>query len=153
VSFSKRLVVREFSAEDGQAMLEMVVSLLVLMSFVFWLFELCMFTYTCSVLSNATREGVRYAIVHGTHSTICSGPDSSCADQSPYKNVRAAVTSAASASMHDLSAMTVTVSYANSTAALGNPVAIGVVYTYVPYVSLPGLQNKLTFSSQGMILY
>jgi Flp pilus assembly protein TadG len=127
--------------------------LLVLMSLVFWLFELCMFTYTCSVLNDATHEGVRYAIVHGTHSTICSGPDSSCTDQSPYTNVKAAVTSAASVSMHDLSAMTVTVSYANSTAALGNPVAISVVYTYVPYVNLPGLQNKLTFNSQGMILY
>lgn len=134
-------------------MLEMVVSLMVVMSLVFWLFELCMFTYTCSVLNDAAREGVRYAIVHGTHSTICSGPDSSCTDQSPYANVKAAVTSAASASMHDLSQMTVTVSYANATAALGNPVSVSLVYTYVPFVVLPGLQNKVTFSSQGMILY
>ena len=44
--------------EDGQATLEMVVSLTVAFSLVFWLFELCMFTYTCSVLNDAAQEGV-----------------------------------------------------------------------------------------------
>jgi hypothetical protein len=63
------------------------------------------------------------------------------------------VTSAASASLHNMSAMTVTVSYANDTAALGNPVAVKVAYTYVPYVTLPGLVNSVTFASQGDIVY
>ena len=49
--------------------------------------------------------------------------------------------------------MTVTVSYANSTAAIGNPVAVKVAYTYVPYLNFPGLANALTFTSQGQILY
>jgi hypothetical protein len=49
--------------------------------------------------------------------------------------------------------MTVTVSYANSTAAIGNPVAVKVAYTYVPYINLPGLVNTVTFTSQGEILY
>jgi Flp pilus assembly protein TadG len=139
--------------QDGQATLEMLVSFMVVISLVFWLFELCMFTYTCSVLNDAAQEGVRYAIVHGIDSTICSGPDTACTDQSPYSNVQAVVISAASASLHNMSAMTVTVSYANSTAAIGNPVAVKVAYTYVPYLNLPGLLNALTFSSQGEILY
>jgi Flp pilus assembly protein TadG len=134
-------------------MIETTISLLVVFSLVFWLFELCMFTYTCSILNNATREGVRYAIVHGTHSKVCSGPDGTCTDQAPYANVQAVVTSSASASLHDLSAMTVTVSYANGTAALGNPVAIHVVYTYIPLVTLPGLHGQVSFSSQGMIVF
>jgi Flp pilus assembly protein TadG len=112
--------------EDGQAALEMVVSLMVAFSLVFWLFELCMFTYTCAVLNDATQEGVRYAIMHGTDSSNCSGPDTQCTNQTPYSNVQAVVTSAASASLHNMSAMTVTVSYANDTAALGNPVAVKV---------------------------
>jgi Flp pilus assembly protein TadG len=139
--------------EDGQATLEMLVSFMVTFSLVFWLFELCMFTYTCSVLNDAAQEGVRYAIMHGTDSSNCSGPDTQCANQSPYSNVQAAVTTAASASLHDLSAMTVTVSYANNTAAVGNPVAVKVAYTYVPYFNLPGLQNALTLTSQGEIVY
>jgi len=138
--------------QDGQATLEMVVVLLV-MSLVFWLFELSMFTYTCSVLNSATREGVRYATLHGADSSVCSGPDTTCTDRSPYSNVQAVVTSAASVSLHDLSAMTVTVAYSNNTAAVGNPVTVKVAYIYVPYVNLPGLQNSVTFTSQGQILY
>ena len=139
--------------EDGQATLEMVVSLTVVFSLVFWLFELCMFSYTCSVLNDAAQEGVRYAILHGTGSSVCSGPDTTCANQTPYSNVQAVVTAAASASLHNTTAMTVTVSYANSTAASGNPVVVKVAYTYVPYLNLPGLANALTFTSQGQILY
>jgi Flp pilus assembly protein TadG len=131
----------------------MVVSITVVMSMVFWLFELCMFTYTCSVLNNAVREGVRYAVVHGTDSTICSGPNTACTDKTPYANVQAVVNSSASVSLHDLSAMTVSVSYSNATAAAGNPVAVTVVYTYIPYVSFPGLQNRVTLTSQGQIVY
>ncbi len=85
----------------GQATLEMLVSLMVALSLVFWLFELCMFTYTCSVLNEAAQEGVRYAIVHGIDSTVCSGPDTACTDQTPYSNVQAVVTAAASASLHN----------------------------------------------------
>jgi Flp pilus assembly protein TadG len=141
------------SRQDGQATLEMLISLMVVFSLVFWLFELCMFTYTCSVLNDAVQQGVRYATMHGTHSSICSGPDTACTDRSPYANVQAVVTAAASAALHDMSAMTVTVSYANSTAASGNPVTVRAAYTYVPYLNLPGLANTLTFTAQGEILY
>jgi Flp pilus assembly protein TadG len=139
--------------EDGQATIETVVSLTVTFSLVFWLFELCMFAYTCSVLNDAVQVGVRYAIMHGTDSSICSGPDVACTDQSPYANVTAVVTNAASASLHNMTAMTTTVSYANSTAAIGNPVSVVVVYTYVPLLNFPSLAKSLTFSSQGDILF
>ncbi len=139
--------------EEGQASIEMIVSLMVVMSLMFWLFELSMFTYTCSVLNDAAQEGVRYATMHGTDSSVCSGPDAGCTNQSPYSNVQAVVTSAASASLHNLSAMTVTVAYSNSTAAVGNPVTVKVAYTYVPYLTLPGMHNSVTFISQGQIVY
>jgi Flp pilus assembly protein TadG len=149
MTFARRRAARE----EGQATLEMLVSLTVVFSLVFWLFELCMFTYTCSVLNDAAQEGVRYAMMHGTDSSLCSGPDTTCTNQSPYSNVQAVVTTAASASLHNLSAMTVTVNYANSTAAIGNPVAVKIIYTYVPYLNFPGLAKALTFTSQGQILY
>lgn len=148
-----RLAGRGLWSENGQASIETIISFMVVMSLVFWLFELSMFTYTCSVLKSAAQQGVRYAIVHGIDSSVCSGPDSTCTNQSPYSNVQAVVTSAAAASFHNLTAMTVTVSYENSTAAVGNPVTVKVVYTYVPYLNLPSLQNQVSFSSQGQILY
>jgi Flp pilus assembly protein TadG len=144
---------RRHAREDGQATIEMLASLTVVFSLVFWLFELCMFTYTCSVLNDAAQEGVRYAMMHGIDSSICSGPDSTCANQAPYSNVQAVVTNAASASLHNISAMTVTVNYANATAAIGNPVTVKIIYTYVPYLNFPGLAKALTFTSQGQILY
>jgi len=49
--------------------------------------------------------------------------------------------------------MSVTVSYSAGTAAVGNPVRVIVVYTYIPYVNLPGLHDTMSFSSQGQILY
>ena len=139
--------------EAGQTLLETALSLWVTISVVFWLFELCMFAYTCNVLSSAAQQGVRYAIVHGTDSAACSGPDATCTDRSPYANVKAVVTAAASASLHVTTAMTVTVSYANGTAAPGNPVAVKLVYTYVPYINLPGIANAVTLSSRGNILF
>jgi Flp pilus assembly protein TadG len=146
-------VCRGLSNEDGQATLETIASFMVSMSLVFWMFELCLFAYTCSVLNDAAQEAVRYAIMHGTDSTICSGPDSACTDKSPYANVQGVATSVASASLHNMTAMTVTVTYANSTAVAGNPVAVKVIYTYVPYLNLPGLHDTVTFSSKGQIVY
>jgi Flp pilus assembly protein TadG len=139
--------------ECGQSTLETAVSLMVAFSLFFWMFELCMFSYTCSILNDAAQEGVRYAIMHGKDSSVCSGPDSACTNQSPYSNVQAAVTSVTSASLHNMTAMTVTVNYANGTAAAGNPVTVKVAYTYVPYLNLPGLQNAVAFTSQGRIVY
>jgi Flp pilus assembly protein TadG len=139
--------------ENGQASVEMMLALTTTFALVFWLFELCSLTYTCSVLNDAVHEGVRYASMHGIDSLMCSGPDSICTNQSPYSNVQAVVKSVASASLHDISAMTVTVTYGNNTAALGNPVAVRVSYTYVPFLNFPGLATTLTFSSQGQILY
>lgn len=139
--------------DRGQTLVETALSLWVAISVVFWLFEFCMFTYTCNVLSSAAQQGVRYAIVHGTDSTACSGPDSTCTDRSPYANVKAIVASAASASLHNLTAMTVTVTYVNGTAAPGNPVTVQLAYTYVPYIQLPGIAKSVTLSSRGNILF
>jgi Flp pilus assembly protein TadG len=144
---------RVLRQEDGAASLELALSFSAVVLLVFGLFELCMFTYTCSVLNDAAQEGVRYAIMHGTDSTICSGPDSACPNQTPYSNVQAAVTSTAASSLHNTSAMTIVVSYGNNTAAPGNPVTVTVSYTYVPYLNYSWIQRSVTFRSQGQILY
>ncbi|MGH7168987.1 MAG: TadE/TadG family type IV pilus assembly protein [Gemmataceae bacterium] len=143
---------RGLKDEGGTALLETMVSLLTVVTLAFGLFELCLLTYTAVVLNYAAEQGVRYAILHGTDSSNCSGPDSSCTDKS-YANVKSAVTSAASASMHDLSAMTINVTYGSGTAKPGNPVKVTLSYNYVPIVSIFSLTNAMTFSSEGEILF
>ena len=138
--------------EDGTALIEIALSLTATFLLAFGLFELCMFTYTCIMLNDATQEGVRYAIMHGTDSTNCSGPDTACTDKT-YANVKTIVKNAASASLHNLSAMVVTVTYGDTTAQPGHPVSVKVVYTYVPYLNFPGLKRTMTFTSQGRTIF
>lgn len=138
--------------EGGSALLETMLSLLTVITLTFGLFELCLLTYTTVVLNYAAQQGVRYAVMHGTDSSNCSGPDSTCTDKT-YTNVKSAVTTAAAASLHDLSQMQVNVSYGSGTAKPGNPVTVTLSYTYVPLVGLFSLDNEMTFSSQGEILF
>ena len=138
--------------EEGSALLETALSLVVTFLLAFGLFELCMFTYTCIVLNDAAQEGARYAIMHGTDSTACSGPDTGCTDQT-YANIKTVIKNAASASLHDTSAMTITVTYADSTAKPGHPVLVKLSYTYVPILNFPGLKRTMSFKSQGRVIF
>lgn len=148
----RRRIRRGLQDEDGSALLETALSLVATFLLAFGLFELCMLTYTCNVLNDAAQEGVRYAIMHGTSSTACSGPDTGCTDQT-YANVKTVVKTAASASLHNISGMKINVTYGDSTAAPGHPVSVQVVYTYVPYVNFPGLEQTMTFKSQGRTIF
>lgn len=139
-------------SECGSAMVEAALTLLVVMPMVFWLFEICMLTYTCSVLGDAARQGVRYAIVHGTDSSLCSGPSQGCSD-SAAANVISTVQSSAAFSLHDLSKMVVQVSYPDSSSSPSSRVNVAIQYTYVPYIKLPGIADKVSMSAEGRIVY
>lgn len=133
-------------------MVETALSLLVVIPMVFWMFEMCMLTYTYSVLGDAARQGVRYAIVHGTDSGNCSGPSTGCPDTAAA-NVKSVVTSAAAFSFHDLSKMTVQVNYPDLESKPPSRVNVIISYTYVPYIKLPGIANSVRLSAQGRIIY
>lgn len=139
--------------EDGQSTVEMALSLVLTFTVAVLLFESCMLAYTYGVLNNAAREGVRYAVVHGTDSSSCSGPSSGCGD-STAANVIAVVKSYAALSFHNTSAMNVTVSYPDATKSQpGSLVIVSVSYTFVPFFSLLSSDSTLNLSSEGRILY
>lgn len=133
-------------------MVETAVSLLVVLPVVLWLCEICMLTYTYSVLGDAARQGVRYAIVHGTDNSNCSGPSSGCDDTSGA-NVAAVVKQNAHFAFHDLTDMTVQVAYPDSSSTPSSRVAVSISYTFVPYVRLPGIVHTMQLSAQGRIVY
>ncbi len=143
---------RRFRSESGSLVVETALSLLLILPVVFWLFEMCMVTYTYSVLGDAARQGVRYAIVHGTDTTNCSGPSTGCADSSAA-NVISVVDSSAASSFHDLSHMNVQVTYPDLSSAPPSRVNVTINYTYVPYISLPGIVQSVRLSAQGRIVY
>ena len=94
--------------------------MVVIFTVLFWIFELCWLMYTYTVISNAANEGVRYAIVH-------AGGDVS--------GTTSRVQTFATASMHDVSALSTVVSFPDGDAKPPHRVRVRVTYTYVPYLS------------------
>lgn len=52
--------------ETGSAMVEMAISMVLLLTILFGLIEMCFALYTYHYISDAAREGTRYAIVRGS---------------------------------------------------------------------------------------
>ena len=105
--------------QRGQSLVETALMIWVIITVVFSVFELGWLMYTYSVLADAANEGVRYAIVH-------SGGDPA--------GTQAKVKAFASTSMHDVSAITVTVTSPDGTYAPPNRVRVTVTYTYIPFL-------------------
>ncbi len=137
---------------DGAAALETALALMVGLPLCFYGFEVCMMTYTQSTLRDAASQGVRYAVVHGTDSTTCSGPSKGCGDSSGA-NVSSVVAKDATLSLHDLTKMSVAVTYPDGASTPGSHVLIKIAYTYVPYVNYSGLAQQLGATAEGMIVY
>lgn len=93
--------------------------IVVIFMVVFWVFELGWLMYTYSVMADAANEGVRYAIVH-------SGGDVS--------GTQAKVTAFAGTSIHNISALSVSVTPPDGSYAPPNRVRVTVTYVYIPYL-------------------
>lgn len=155
--------------DEGQAtQIEFILSILTIMFTIFWTWEVVLAVYTYNVLSGAAKEGVRYAIVHGSNNcsaqgpggtaqtctgvttqTLCDGSTSSVS--SAGTDVKTTVTCYAKLSLHDISGMTTTVTWPDSTNTAGSKVNIVVTYAYVPFLALP-ITPTLTTASQGRIV-
>lgn len=140
-------------------MVEFALSILVTFFVVFWIWEMVMAVYTYAVLSDAAKEGVRYAIVHGTRlgAANCSGPG--CTDATAA-NVISVVNDYASYSLHDISAINTTVNYydpapptAAASADPGVMVVVSVRYNYIPWTILPWTPPLLRTGAQGRIVW
>ncbi len=155
-----RLLAR-FREQRGQAQIEFLLTFLTIMFVIFWMWEFVMVAYTMNVLSDAAKEGVRYAIVHGTNCNQGAGCASADAIPvgCPYAGdvVRCKVWSYARLSLHDVSAMTITVSCPPSATcatfppAAPNPVRVVVSYPFIPFTSLP-VRPTLRAGSEGRMV-
>ena len=106
--------------EDGQSLLETALMIPVIFTVVFWVFELSWLMFTFVVLANAANEGVRYSIVH-------SGGDPA--------GVQTIVEAFAATALHDISAMSTSVTFPDGNATPPGRVRVTVTYTFVPYLS------------------
>src|SRR2546425_12758656 len=105
--------------QRGQALIESLLMLVVIITVVLFVFELGWLMYTYSVMADAANEGVRYAIVH-------SGGDPA--------GTEAKVRAFATTSMHNVSAMSVVVTPLDITYTPPNRVRVTVTYIYIPFL-------------------
>jgi hypothetical protein len=151
-----KLTSRRLSAgqgERGAMLVEFAFSVWTVLLVTFLIFEFCMWVYTYSVLGNAAREGVRYAIVHGSDSGSCSGPGAGCGDSSG-SSVVAVVNGYAEVSFHDTRGMHVTASWPDGNAKPNSRILVTVNYPYIAYFDLPGIVSPtMTVTAEGRIVF
>jgi Flp pilus assembly protein TadG len=125
------------SCQSGQAMVEFMLSTIFLVFLVVAILEVAAFIYTYSVLANAAKEGVRYAIVHGANSANASGlSGTSGASHCTTASTNAVVSqvrSFAAFSLHKTSTVTVNVCYPANNDKLSSLVQVTVSYPYQPF--------------------
>src|SRR5437660_6584283 len=102
--------------DNGQALVEFALTILFIFLLFIGMLQIIMLMYAYNTLADAAKEGVRYAIVHGTGNTNCSGPgitgQVTCTDPSaPYPKVQQAVLNFAAVSFQNISLNDITVNY------------------------------------------
>lgn len=143
------------ATQRGQAQFEFVLSFMFLFLLIFGTLELILLVYTYNVLADSAKEGVRYAVVHGTDAATCSGPGGfgvTCSDSSG-SNVQAAVKQYAQYSFHDTSAMTVSVTYPDSSCDPPSRVLVQISYPYQPFFGLGWPTVTVKAASAGRIVF
>jgi hypothetical protein len=149
--------------EVGQAMVEFILVVVFLFILFISILQMIMFMYAYTTLADAAKEGIRYAIVHGTGNSNCSGPGTSgppavtCPD-TPGTNVVTAVTNFAGMSFQNISSASVTVDY-NPNGANGSRcnvpgclVKVTVAHTYQPLFGLGWPSFTLYAAADGRIV-
>ena len=127
----------------GQAAVEFILTLLFVFIVILGALEMIILVYTYTVLADAGKEGVRYAIVHGSNNPLCS----TCL---PIEGV---VKNYARLSLHDTSAMTITVSYPDGTNTPPSRVSVQVAYPYHAFFGLGWPTVTVNARAEGRIVY
>lgn len=173
---NRKLTIEEglHAREHGQAMVEFMLVIIVLFLLFASVVQVMLLMYAYSTLADAAKEGVRYAIVHGTGNSSCSGPSTSTicpTSDTTAANVKAAVlnfgcgscaTSAnalAGISFQSVGASDVTVDYNPNNANGLNPcslptcmVRVTVSHAYSPFFGLPWPTVTLNAAADGRIM-
>jgi Flp pilus assembly protein TadG len=156
-------------SDHGQATIEFALVIIFLMVMVLSILEMVLFMHTYNVLADSAKEGVRYAIVHGANNSQASGPTCPCADidgpPSPdgtvpgYGSGYGVVKTYAQFSLHDTSAMTVTVTYGPADTPAVSPlnktpnrVQVVVAYPYKPIFGLSWPSVTVNAAAEGRIM-
>ncbi len=141
------------SRRRGSSQIEFLLTIFTVFFVLFGVVEISMAVYAMNVLGDAAREGVRDAIVHGSGNSNCSGGASPSGCDPAGDNVKAVVQDYAKYCLHDISGMTVAVTYVDGNNDAQSLVRVDVTYPYISWVQIPGMNPTLRASSQGRIAH
>ena len=151
--------------ERGQALVEFAFVLVFWVIMVIAIMEMLLFMHTYNVLADAAKEGVRYAIVHGTNNSVPCGP-ATCVDVTGpaapsgtvpgYGSTYGVVKSFAQYALHDTTNMTVAINYPGGDATPANKtpnrVQVTVSYPYEWFFGLGWSTVTLNAAAEGRIM-
>jgi hypothetical protein len=152
--------------DRGQAQVEFALVIVMLMILILSMIEMITLIHTYNVLANSAKEGVRYAVVHGSGNSSPSGPTCPCTDLdgpaapagslAGYGSGYGVVKTFAQYSLHDMTGLTVTVSYPDTTNAPANKppnrVQVVVAYPYHPFFKLGWPTVTVNAAAEGRIM-
>jgi Flp pilus assembly protein TadG len=128
--------------ESGQTLIESALVFGFLIILVIGMLEMSLFLYNYAVLTDAAKEGVRYAVVHGSSGTApASSDDINNNAVQPFLK----------ASVHEIPPSSVTVNYPDGSNAPGNRVQVTVSYLYDPlFLKAPEYWATVTVSATSV---
>jgi TadE-like protein len=153
------------NAQSGQALVEFAFVFMLWVIMVLAILEMVLFMHTYNVLADSAKEGVRYAIVHGTGNSQACGP-LTCTDVTGpaappgttggYGSGYGVVKTYAQYSLHSTTGMTVSIAYPGGDAAPANKtpnrVQVIVSYPYQPFFGLGWPSFTVNAASEGRII-
>jgi len=142
---------RNTASRRGSSLVEFALVCFQLLLMIFAAFEFARLIVVYTTVANASRVGVRYAIVHGNTSTASgvNGPSGPGANPANVVNV---VRDYAGVGLLDLSRLTVIVAYPDASNAPGSRVTVTTGYAYDPWAVVP-LRVPLGTTTQGVITF
>jgi len=138
---------------SGQSLVEF--SLMAVLTTLVLLFvvETCRMVLVYAAVANAAREGVRYAIVHGSTRATGSAQNDASGPSSNPAQVTTVIDDFAGTGPLTVSRLVISVSYPGSSNAPGQTVNVSVVYPYDPLITYFTGTLRLVSVAQGVILF
>jgi len=106
-----------------------------------------------AAVANAAREGVRFAITHGSSRATGSGSSDAAGPGSNPAQVIAVIDNFAGIAPLTIGKLVIDVTYPNASNAPGQTVNVTVVYPYDPLITFFPSSLRLGSASQGVILF
>lgn len=139
--------IRRRGNQRGAAQIEFVLTFMLVMLVLFFIFELCMIVYAYTALAGAANEGLRYAIVHGAPAGCATDTTTLTA------NTKTHVVEYARLSLQRITADNVDVSFPDGSCAAPNRVSIRITYAYVPFSKFFTTVPQLRAYAEGRVVY